>query len=137
MAYEPTEWKCGDTITAERLNKLEQGVANIGGGTEPLIVTYTEETEPCETELGTQGTRGVFTCSHSWTEIKDALVSGRPVYMPKTADYGDGMVGFNLFPIIIALTDNSETWGVQDITREYYAFADATSKVWYNECSDK
>lgn len=28
MAYEPTTWKDGDTITAERLNKLEQGVKN-------------------------------------------------------------------------------------------------------------
>ena len=28
MAYEPTTWKNGDTITAELLNKLEQGVQN-------------------------------------------------------------------------------------------------------------
>lgn len=27
MAYEPTEWKDGDLITAERMNKLEQAVA--------------------------------------------------------------------------------------------------------------
>ena len=32
MSYEPTVWQCGDTITAEKLNKLEQGVANSGGG---------------------------------------------------------------------------------------------------------
>ena len=28
MAYEPTTWRDGDTITAELLNKLEQGVQN-------------------------------------------------------------------------------------------------------------
>lgn len=28
MSYDPTEWKTGDTITAEKMNKLEQGVAN-------------------------------------------------------------------------------------------------------------
>lgn len=28
MAYEPTTWSTGDTITAEKLNKLEQGVKN-------------------------------------------------------------------------------------------------------------
>lgn len=28
MAYSPTEWKDGDLITAELMNKLEQGVAN-------------------------------------------------------------------------------------------------------------
>ena len=28
MAYVPTEWNDGDLITAEKLNKLEQGVQN-------------------------------------------------------------------------------------------------------------
>ena len=28
MAYTPTEWQTGDVITAEKLNKLEQGVQN-------------------------------------------------------------------------------------------------------------
>ena len=28
MAYTPTEWKTGDLITADKLNKLEQGVQN-------------------------------------------------------------------------------------------------------------
>ena len=28
MAYTPTVWKTGDVITAERMNKLEQGVQN-------------------------------------------------------------------------------------------------------------
>ena len=31
MSYEPTEWKKGDKITAEKMNKLESGVANISG----------------------------------------------------------------------------------------------------------
>lgn len=33
MAYAPTEWKDNDLITAERLNKLEQGVKNEQVGT--------------------------------------------------------------------------------------------------------
>lgn len=28
MAYEPTTWNKGDVVTAEKMNKLEQGVAN-------------------------------------------------------------------------------------------------------------
>lgn len=34
MAYEPTNWKTGDIVTAERLNKIEQFLANLemGGG---------------------------------------------------------------------------------------------------------
>ena len=32
MAYEPTQWRSGDTITSERLNKMEQGIASGGSG---------------------------------------------------------------------------------------------------------
>ncbi len=32
MSYEPTNWKTGDVITAEKLNKLEDGVASGGSG---------------------------------------------------------------------------------------------------------
>ncbi|MDN6491158.1 MAG: hypothetical protein L0K14_00530, partial [Leuconostoc sp.] len=31
MAYTPTEWKKGDTITSEKLNKIENGVATEKG----------------------------------------------------------------------------------------------------------
>lgn len=36
MSYTPTTWTTGDTITATKLNKLEQGVANAGGGVSGL-----------------------------------------------------------------------------------------------------
>lgn len=39
MAYAPTEWKDGDLITKERMNKLEQGVRDAsgsGGGADGL-----------------------------------------------------------------------------------------------------
>lgn len=32
MSYTPTTWTTGDTITASSLNKIEQGIANAGGG---------------------------------------------------------------------------------------------------------
>lgn len=32
MSYEPTNWKSGDVVTSAKLNKLENGVANAGGG---------------------------------------------------------------------------------------------------------
>ena len=41
MSYEPKEWQCGDTITAEDLNRMEQGIAEAGqggGGSAPLEV---------------------------------------------------------------------------------------------------
>lgn len=32
MSYTPTTWNTGDTITASALNKMEQGIADGGGG---------------------------------------------------------------------------------------------------------
>ena len=33
MAYEPKTWACGDVVTADALNHMEQGIADSGGGT--------------------------------------------------------------------------------------------------------
>ena len=41
MAYTPTNWKDGDIISAEKMNKLEQGVAE-GGGGGVLLVNVTK-----------------------------------------------------------------------------------------------
>lgn len=32
MSYTPTTWTTGDTITASAMNKIENGIANAGGG---------------------------------------------------------------------------------------------------------
>ena len=49
MAYEPTQWRSGDTITSERLNKMEQGIAS--GGSGDVYVLHTTVTEvPAENE---------------------------------------------------------------------------------------
>ena len=52
MSYTPTEWKCGDTITAEKLNKLENGLAECCGG-------------------GDVG----YSCSEGWVTLTDESVT--------------------------------------------------------------
>lgn len=47
MAYEPTQWRSGDTITSERLNKMEQGIAGSG---EFYAVHTTQTVTPAETD---------------------------------------------------------------------------------------
>lgn len=44
MAYTPTTWATGDTITAALLNKMEGGIADAGGGGGILVATDTEGT---------------------------------------------------------------------------------------------
>ena len=65
MSYTPTDWKSGDTITSEKLNKMEQGIADAGGssggGAFVVGVTFTESTA---------------TLDKTWQEIYDAVSGG-------------------------------------------------------------
>lgn len=68
MAYTPTTWQTGDTITATAMNKIENGIANAGSA---LIV---------QASL----TNNTLTCDHTVQEIYDAITSGTPVYIAWT-----------------------------------------------------
>lgn len=63
MTYEKTNWQTGDIITAEKLNKLENGVSN-GGGIE--LVTATKEDD-------------LITLNASWNDVYNAITSGKIV----------------------------------------------------------
>lgn len=78
MAYTPTVWECGDTITADKLNHMEAGIEECcgGGGSEPLMVTMAEREATIE-ECPYGGSAIDF--SHSWQEMYDAFVSGKQV----------------------------------------------------------
>ena len=78
MSYEPTNWKDGDLVTSAKLNKLEQGVANGGGGM--LVVNCTRVTDD-------QGT--TFTLDKTWKQIYDADYA---VCVEKTTLYGNSAV---------------------------------------------
>ena len=65
MAYIPTEWETGDIITAEKLNKLENGVAAIAG---VMVVNGEEEGD-------------TLTLASTYNEIAAALSAGIPVFI--------------------------------------------------------
>lgn len=67
MAYEPKEWVCGETITADALNHIEQGLADCcGGGTDHpiLIVTIAN-----------------YQATPSFSEIQDAYNAGKLIVL--------------------------------------------------------
>ena len=68
MAYEPNVWKCGDTITADQLNRLEQAVAELsqGGGESGVLVLRGKEDAPGDTD-------------RTWQEVYDAVQQGKLV----------------------------------------------------------
>jgi len=64
MAYTKTTWTNGDLITASKLNKMEQGIADgASGGVMVITETYDPEAE-------------TSTLSATWQEIKDSMSSG-------------------------------------------------------------
>ena len=69
MAYEPTQWRSGDTITSERLNKMEQGIA---GGGDVYVLHTTETVTPAETEGGND------TYTYSSVELRE---DGLPMWL--------------------------------------------------------
>ena len=72
MSYTPTTWKAGDTVTSEKLNKLEQGVASNGA----LIVQANREGY-------------VETLDYTWKEIYDAALAGCSIFLKHYNDDGD------------------------------------------------
>ena len=130
MAYEKQIWQCGDVVTADKLNHMEDGIANCGGGSEPLIFTATEReatTEECPLGLGGD----VNEYSHSWQEIHDALVSGKPCF--HRAIEGDSVY---LYAIKSAVSQDGDFY-INTSHNEYtFDFADANSKTFVT-CNDR
>jgi hypothetical protein len=60
MAYTPTTWTTGDTITTSKLNKIEQGIAGAGGC---FLVGF--------------DTNNLFQLNKTWQEIVDAIKGGK------------------------------------------------------------
>lgn len=64
MAYTPTEWQTGDIVTAEKLNKMEGGIENAGGGGNLVATVTFNESE------------NYFTLDKSWQDIKAVFDAG-------------------------------------------------------------
>lgn len=67
MAYTPTEWETGDVITAEKLNKMESGIAaNSAGMIIPTFTPVSAVEASCDVSLSdllnaiTSGTGGLI-----------------------------------------------------------------------------
>lgn len=68
--YTKQVWNCGDTITADKMNHIEEGIENASSG-DALFVKY----DHSETE----GRTTTYYFDKTWQEVHDALVAGRAV----------------------------------------------------------
>lgn len=91
MAYNKHTWVTGETITAEKPNNIEDGVATAGG---ILKLAFTEDPE----------NESTYVCDHTWQEIYDALAEGIIVISASTYE-DDGEIGAECN--MICLADNA------------------------------
>ena len=89
MAYTPTNWKDGDIISAEKMNKLEQGVAE-GDGGGVLLVNVTESSDgggstpvvnSASPMLNAAPSSPTFTADKTYAEVDAAVKAGKMVYL--------------------------------------------------------
>lgn len=98
MSYTPTQWATGDIITAEKLNKLENGVANAGGG--GVLVVHVNE-------------NGVL--DKTWKEIHDAGVCFLAL---ETSGSGNSGTTYGLIAQVVT---NGSLYGVAISQSQVYA----------------
>ena len=87
MSYTPTEWKSGDVITSEKLNNLEQGVADASGGGGGALV------------IDLEVTGSAMTLNKTWQEIFNTISGGTFAFV-RNVDTDDIML-YNLEEIYI------------------------------------
>ena len=91
MAFEPKTWSCGDTITAEELNRMEQGIAEAGQGGGDCGYECTEEVVTLFDGSLTTSSMSGFSGA---TFVSSQPIDGNPIFitldgvdyeLPKTA----------------------------------------------------
>lgn len=100
MAYEPTTWQTGDVVTAEKLNKLENGVVG-SSSSENLIatLTYNEADD-------------YFALDKSWRDIKNALDAGGIVVAKNAYEESSGPVITDIWYLYSTMSVDSPTGDV-------------------------
>lgn len=72
MGYTPTTWHGGDVLSAEAMNKIEQGIASMS---QALIVEISQSGD-------------VYTLNQTFGTIKQAFLNGQAVIVVFTVEWG-------------------------------------------------
>lgn len=133
MAYTPKTWQCGETIMADDLNHMEQGIAQ--GGSDTLVLTVESTREATAEECENGGV--VYAYNHTWQEVHDALAVGKRVVAVQ-----EGRLGGILENVILlgAINDDGvyliNGFGVLTGAAEY-SCANASSKLTLIQCGSR
>ena len=98
MAYEKQTWVTGEVITKEKLNHMEDGIANSGG-----VVTITA-TVTTDTETGDD----TITLDDTWAEVRDYFNENLVLLRFEDPRNGGGLIVDVCSPILSVYTDNGQ-----------------------------
>ena len=114
MAYEKQNWECGQVITADKLNHMEDGIANAGGDCDCGVVhIITPENPECQDQAALDKTYNeILSAIHSGQavmfvgELEDEIMFLKPTYM--------GLTPGDAYGINLANSDGIESTFVSD-----------------------
>lgn len=95
MAYEKQEWKCGDTITADKMNHIEDGIESAGGGNDAPFYVLDVETDGESRDAALTGDAPFDDSQHNittWDEIVSILESGKYEMIAYSGSSGEATV---------------------------------------------
>lgn len=122
MSYTPTNWSNGDSITAAKLNKMEQGIEDAsGGGAEPLIVNVVDDSDHAKM---------VF--DKTWNEVKTAFGGGQSVVLSVSDSSSDEF--YQAIQVISKSKYDTPAYNVQTSTSTYSCnTADGYPEYYYGD----
>ena len=81
MAYEKQVWQCGDTITADKMNHIEEGIENASqGGGGVFTITFSTTSRPSSSDGRNVVNMENLTADKTFNELLEAYQQGIPIY---------------------------------------------------------
>lgn len=98
MTYTPKTWNCEDQITISDMNRIENGVAQMGSGgyLEPLIISF----DHYEGDTSYMDT--------TWQQAYDAYMEGRPIIVDAVDPAFSGYIYKGIVTEVWRATDDSD-----------------------------
>lgn len=107
MAYTPTNWKRGDIVTSEKMNKIEAGIASAAEGsgesTEPFVAKY----DGTSTNVSGKQMFGAFNaCRPCYIKTGTSYSSTQPViYMEEQLGSTEGATTYRAYTVSFTHTN--------------------------------
>ena len=113
MQYEPTVWHGGDVLSAEAMNKIEQGIANGGGGALEVTAEYDSVNDITVLDTAWQDIYDAFPNVYMVIESNDESIKETIVYV----GISGGIYGVESYADGSFFTDSSDGYPASGIPK--------------------